>query len=343
MLKKIVILGVLLVLTLAAAACGNDGGAGAEASNTTSTGSARVTLSEDYADALPVPSQLAIGTLMLEDTDNAVTVEQAGELLPNWQMLQALQSSGTAAQAELDAVLNQIQGAMTDEQLTAIKEMQLTRDSMMQLAQERGLGRGLAGGAGGFRPPDGAFPGGEGGGPAGGFVPGGGGRGGGLGPGAFGGGENLSTEEQQAALAERMNTFLGSSVSNMVISMLEARAQGETWEVAAPNQEFVLQRALLGAIAEATGLEQREIVTQTREGQTLLEIATANGADVDEIVAQVVASETERVNQAVADGSLAQADADEWLANLEARVKALLDQPMQFRRPGASDDTSAQP
>ena len=344
MFRKIVILFSLLVIVLAAAACGNDGAGSGEASNTTSTGSAHVTLNEDYADALPVPSQLAIGTLMLESTDHAVTVEQAGELLPNWQMLQALQSSGTAAQAELDAVLNQIQGAMTDEQLMAIKEMQLTPDSMTELAQERGLGRGFAGGAGdaggagGFRPPDGAFPGG-------GFGPGGGegAPGGGFGPGAFGGGENLSSEEQQAALAERMNTFLGSAMSNTVISLLEARAKGETWEVAAPNQDFGLQRELLGAIAEATGLDQQEIMTQTRDGQTLLEIATANGADVDEIVAQVVAAETERVNQAVADGSLAQADADQRLADLETRVKALLDQPMQFRRPGAPDDTSTQP
>jgi hypothetical protein len=254
-------------------------------------------------------------------------------------MLQALQSSGTAAQVELDAVLNQIQGAMTDEQLTAIQEMQLTPDSLMELAQERGLGRGLAGGAGaaggagGFRPPAGALPGGGQGGPGGGFGPGG----------AFGAGENLSPEEQQATLAERMNMVLGSAMSNMVLSLLEARAEGETWEVAAPNQEFGLQRALLGAIAAATGLEQQEIVTQAREGQTLLEIAEANGADVDEIVAQVVASETERVNQAIADGSLVQADADQFLADLEARVRALLEGTLQFRGPGATDDASGQP
>ncbi len=336
MLKKLIVLGVLLVLILTTAACGNGGGDDAEASNTTSTGSARVTLSEDYADALPVPSQLAIGTLMLEETEDAVTVEQAGELLPSWKMLQALQSSGTAAQAELDAVLNQIQGAMTNEQLTAIKEMQLTPDSMTELAQERGFGRGFAGGAddargaGGFRPPAGGFEGG--GGPA--VV---------FGPGALGGGENLSSEERQAALAERMNTFLGSTMSNMVISLLQARAKGETWEVAAPNQDFVLQRSLLAAIAEATGLDQQEIMTQTREGQTLLEIAEANGVDGGEIVAQVVTAETDRVNQAVADGSLEQTDADDWLASLEARIKELLEQPLRFRGPGAPGDASEQP
>nr|NIM52723.1 hypothetical protein [Gemmatimonadales bacterium] len=101
MVKKIILFGGLLALMLAVTACGSDDSSGAEASNPTSAESTGVALNENYADALPVSSQLAIGTLMLEDTENAVTVEQAGELLPNYQMLQALQSSGTAAQAEL--------------------------------------------------------------------------------------------------------------------------------------------------------------------------------------------------------------------------------------------------
>jgi hypothetical protein len=331
-MKKTVLLGILLALMVALAACG-----GSDSSDEASSSPAGVTLNTDYADALPVSSQLAIGTLLLEDTENAVTVEQAGELLPSWQMLQALQSSGTAAQAELDAVLNQIQKAMTNEQLAAIKEMQLTPANLMELVQERGFGRGFAGGAGGpgeggFRPPAGVAPGGAGG-PGGGFGPGG----------AFGAGGNLSPEEQEAAIAERMNAQMGAAMSGMLVSLLEARAEGETWEIAAPNQEFVLQRTLLAAIAEATGLDQQEIMTQTREDKTLLEIAQANGADVDEILAQVVAAETERVNQAVADGSLEQAEADQWLAGLETRVKELLEQPLQFGGRGAPGGASEQP
>jgi hypothetical protein len=246
-----------------------------------------------------------------------------------------LQGSGTAAQAELDVVLKQIQRAMTDEQLMAIKEMQLTPASMLEMVQERGLGRGFAGGgggAGGFRPPAGVAPG------------GGGGQGGGFGPGGgFGGGNNLSPEEQEAAIAERLSSFAGTAITGVLVSLLEARAEGEAWEVAVPNRDFGLQRALFGAIAEATGLDQQEIVTQAREGKTLLEIAAANGAGVDEIVAQVVAAETERVNQAVADGSLEQADADDWLAGLETRVKEMLEQPLQFGGRGGQGGASRQP
>jgi hypothetical protein len=140
-----------------------------------------------------------------------------------------------------------------------------------------------------------------------------------------------------------MSRFAGTAMTGVLVSLLEARAEGEAWEVAAPNRDFGLQRMLFGAIAGVTGLDQQEIVAQAREGKTLLEIAEASGAGVDEIVAQVVAAETERVNQAVADGSMEQADADDWLAGLETRVKETLEQPLQFGGPGRQGGASRQP
>jgi len=225
MLRKTVVLGILLTLVLALAGCGGSEAAAPEEASSTATG---VTLNEDYADALPVSSQLAVGTLMLEDTDDAVSSEQARELLPVWQMLSALQDSGTAAEAEIEAVLKQIQAAMTTEQLMAIQEMQLTPTSMLEMARERGLGTGsgmtdAAGAEGGFTPPAGMVPG-AGGGPGGGF---------GMG---MGGATDLSPEEQEAATAERTNAFAGTAMTGMVVSLLEARAEGESWEMEQPLQ-----------------------------------------------------------------------------------------------------------
>jgi hypothetical protein len=210
---------------------------------------------------------------------------------------------------------------MTEEQLTAIKEMQLTPDNMTELMEDQGLRIGAAAGAGGrgsFQPPTGVD------------VGGAGGRGGQFG--AFGTDQDLSAEEKEAALAERMSTMM----TGIVVSMLEARAEGESWEIAATNQKTVLQGELIAAIAEATGLDQGEIMTQARAGQTLLATAEANGANVDEVVAQVVTTDTERVNQAVAGGLLEQADAEEWLDGLQAQVKEMLEGPLQFGNRGAS-------
>ena len=200
MTRKITI-GILLVLLVALAACGGEADTATEPI------------------ALPQPIQLSVGTLMLEETPQAVTAEQAQELLPAWQMLRTLQQSDTAAQAEIEAVLNQIQAAMTSEQRAAIEEMDLTPASMRTMAQELGLGIGggessSGGQEGGFRPPDGMVPGG-GPGPGGGMFPGGG---------MLGGGTDLSPEEQATAMAERMSSGFGTALMDGLIELLEARA-----------------------------------------------------------------------------------------------------------------------
>jgi hypothetical protein len=101
-------------------------------------------LDASYPGALSMGSQLALGTLQLEETENSVTPEQATALLPLWQALQG----GVTAQAEVDAVLKQIEGVMTSEQLAAIAAKQLTQDDL------RGLGIPPGGGSGQGLSPD---------------------------------------------------------------------------------------------------------------------------------------------------------------------------------------------
>jgi hypothetical protein len=83
-----------------------------------------------------VSSQLALGIYRLEETADAVTPEQAKAMLPLWQ---ALQSESLESEAETNAVLKQIEGALASEQLSAIAEMQLTRESLGAWMQERGV------------------------------------------------------------------------------------------------------------------------------------------------------------------------------------------------------------
>ena len=146
-----------------------------------------------YAGALDVSSQLALGTLELEGTEDAVTPEQAAALLPLWQALQG----GVTAQAEVNAVLAQIERTMTPEQLAAIAAMQLTQDDLAAWAQENGVSMPAPG-----RSPGGqGAPGGDweairatieaGGGPPGGFA--------GTPPAGFPGGQEMS-DEQRAAI-----------------------------------------------------------------------------------------------------------------------------------------------
>ena len=130
-----------LILALALAGCGSSGG---KTADTTAT-----ILNEDYADALSIRSQLVLGTLKLQETDLAVTSAQAADLLPLWQVARSLTRSGTGATKETDAVLEQIQAAMTPEQLAAIAEMALTRADNQAMAQAMGLSTGTGEGGGG--------------------------------------------------------------------------------------------------------------------------------------------------------------------------------------------------
>lgn len=112
-----------------------------------------------YEGALDAGAQLALGTLLLEETDQRLTPEQAGQLLPFWQALQG----GVTAEAEVSAVLTGIETAMTSEQLAAIAGMELTQDDMQVWMQEQGQAFGAPDGSG---EPSGERPTGEGGGAA---------------------------------------------------------------------------------------------------------------------------------------------------------------------------------
>jgi hypothetical protein len=104
-------------------------------SQTTSTGTSSVEMTEE--------TNLIVGTIKLDGTDQAVNIDQAAQLIPLWQMLQSLETSGTAATAETDAVLNQIKALMTADQISAIHAMNLTQEDVMSAMGNMGMAPGI--------------------------------------------------------------------------------------------------------------------------------------------------------------------------------------------------------
>lgn len=150
-----------MLCSLALSACGS--------SASTPTGG--MPSSNDGGDMSTI-TKLAIGTLKLEGTENAITPEQASDLLPLWQVYLSLVDSDTAAQAEIDGLVDQISTTLTDSQKQAIEDMQLSQPDMMSVMQEMGISMGnrpqsasdseqsgnsggFPGGGDGFAPPDG--------------------------------------------------------------------------------------------------------------------------------------------------------------------------------------------
>jgi hypothetical protein len=172
---------------------------------------------------MPLAEELMIGTFKLEGTPNAVTAEEAAQLLPLWQVYKDLTSSTSAAQAEIDALAQQIQGTMTPAQVQAITAMKLTRADMSKTMQDMGIvqaGRPNASGTpqagnrqGGGNDFGGGGPGGPGGGPGGPE----GGPGGGQG---FNNGQNISPEQMATFQARRSQNGGNGGFANRIPSAL---------------------------------------------------------------------------------------------------------------------------
>ena len=103
-------------------------------------------LTNTYDSALPVTAQLELGTMQLEGSPNAVTADEAKQLLP---LYEALKGNTLQNAAEIRAVYKQIEGSMTPAQMQAIAGMKLTRDNLSQWAQAHGVTL-PSGGAGPF-------------------------------------------------------------------------------------------------------------------------------------------------------------------------------------------------
>lgn len=147
----------------------------------------------------PVENKLAIGTLKLEGTPNAVTQKEATDLLPLWKAVKSLATSNTTSADEVQALYKQIEDTMTPAQVTAIKNLSMQQADMQALMQQYGIQANQGGGFGNLTPSEQATriaqfraQGGNGGGAGG---TGNGNRTGGFGTGGggFGGGNNGGT------------------------------------------------------------------------------------------------------------------------------------------------------
>jgi hypothetical protein len=99
-------------------------------------------LDTSYSNALPSFLTLALGTMKLDSTTDAVTPEQAQELLTLWQALRSSINTGGTGQAEVGTLVLQIEDALTAEQIAAINAMKITQGDMRSWALTNGVGTG---------------------------------------------------------------------------------------------------------------------------------------------------------------------------------------------------------
>ncbi len=118
-----------------------------------------------------------------------------------------------------------------------------------------------------------------------------------------------------------------------IVAQFEARR--------ADGEGFRGPRGLRGAGSEVVtsllGIEQDELREALQDGQTLAEIAVANGVSVDTLVDELVAEKNARLDEKVADGTITAEEADEKRAELEERITARVN----GERPGVDEEAAA--
>jgi hypothetical protein len=223
-MKKVSLLITLITILFVLSACGSGSGS----TNTTSTDSASTNSFRNSTSGnrpLNPESKLALGTIKLEGTRQAVDPKMAANLLPLWQLLFQLNSSSSSAPQEVAAVVDQIQTTMTPEQIKTINSMQMTQADIFTVFQQQAQANGSGGttNSGGNR------------GNGGGFIFGGGGPGGGGPGGGFGGGfrnnggagssttTQASSAQTAAQTAQARQNALSNLVINQVIRLLETK------------------------------------------------------------------------------------------------------------------------
>lgn len=93
----------------------------------------------------------------------------------------------------------------------------------------------------------------------------------------------------------------------------------------------------IGQVAEFLGMESEDFRAALQEYDTLADLAAANGSSGDELVEFLVGQAEERLAQAVEDGKVDQAEADEKLAEIEEKITEMVNSEIPEpgeRRPG---------
>jgi hypothetical protein len=141
------LLAILIITVLLGGCSGAENSPVSQGAGATSS-AALGPLNADYENAIPVAMQLALGPFKLDETGSPLTSEQAAALIPLWKAYRSLSTSGEGSSVEIEALIGQIQETLSQDQQQAIADMQLTMNDLMQLAQEKNLALGGAGGPG---------------------------------------------------------------------------------------------------------------------------------------------------------------------------------------------------
>lgn len=91
-------------------------------------------------------------------------------------------------------------------------------------------------------------------------------------------------------------------------------------------------KGLLGSAAETLGMEPRELGMRLKDGETVADVAAAEGVPVKDVVDAMVTDANARVDAAVAEGTIDEAKGTELKSKLAERIERFVTEGGQRRR-----------
>jgi hypothetical protein len=151
-------------------------------------------------------------------------------------------------------------------------------------------------------------------------------------------GNGATTDEATTTEATPLRTkiveWLAPLVDEGTIDQSQAEAVADTLAAALPGFPGPMGRGL-EAVREAAdflGLTPEEVATAVRDGQTLAEIAVAQGQTAEALIDHLAGLAAEHLDQLVADGRITEEQRADMLANMTDRLTDLvngrIDRPM---------------
>ncbi len=140
---------------------------------------------------------------------------------------------------------------------------------------------------------------------------------------ATGGTATASDEAGRPVLDTWIADALQPLIDDGTITQEQADAITAALEAAAPVRGGRVGVSL-DVLTSALGVTAQELRTAFADGQSIADVAAAQGVDVQTVIDALVAAATERIDAAVADGTLTSAQGAARTATLTARVTELV-------------------
>jgi transposase-like protein len=144
--------------------------------------------------------------------------------------------------------------------------------------------------------------------------------------------EESETETDEApAFTRPIRDVLQGLVDDGVITPEQADAVAETLAERKPGFRSLGGPGLLTRVAESIGMDPEDLVTALEGGDTIAEVASANGVDPQVVIDELVTAQNEWIAAAVEAGRLSEERAEELRAQSTEQAEALVSGELKLR------------